>query len=348
MLSKKGIGTFDGKIVEEVTLESAAGVRVSLMNWGVVVRDWQVSVCGKPRSVVLGFETFDPYPVHSPYFGALVGRVANRIDGAQFTLDGKTYRLPANDGANHLHGGPQGLSLRIWEMEPDSATNAIKFSLTSSAGEMGYPGTVRFEAYYTLVGSRLRLDLSALPDAPTPINMTQHNYFNLTGSDTALDHMVHLPSAVAHTAFRTDHVPTGAILPVNGTDLDFRSPRRMRQASGRGVDYNVNYVLAMNRKLSDPVATVTGEDGALALRLFSDQPTVQFYNGFLTDVPAKGHHGRHYGKYSGLCLEDQFFPDAVNHLHFPSIICSPDAPYRHWCEFDISPPKTEPDAHIII
>ncbi|MBU1175785.1 MAG: galactose mutarotase, partial [Alphaproteobacteria bacterium] len=133
------IGEFDGKPVEEAVLESASGVSVAILNWGVVVRDWQVPVAGGARHVVLGFKTFDPYPGHSPYFGAVVGRVANRIRGARFTLDGTTYELAPNEGANQLHGGPGGLARQVWQMDVDSAANAVSFRYDSPDGDMGFP-----------------------------------------------------------------------------------------------------------------------------------------------------------------------------------------------------------------
>ncbi len=336
MPAKKTIGTFADKSVEEITLESTTGVRVSLINWGVVVRDWQVPVAGKPRHVVLGFETFDPYPEHSPFFGALVGRVANRIKDSRFTLNGKTYTLPANEGPNHLHGGPEGIGRQVWEMEADSAANAVKFTYVSPDGAMGYPGTVRFEAIYTLKDNRLRLDLSAQPDRPTPISLVQHQYFNLGQADTVLDHLVHLPDAVARTVAGADLIQNGTIIPVANTIDDFLSPRSMRFGAGRGIDYDLNFVLKTGRDTADPMAIVTGEDKALTLRLFSDRPAVQFYNAVGTDVAVPGLGGKKYGKYSGFCLEDQMPPGALHNAHFPNIICTPDTPYHHWNEIEIA------------
>ena len=140
MVAKHKIGTFGGKSVEETVLKSTTGVEVALINWGVIVRDWRVPIKGKPRSVVLGFDTFEPYLEHSPYFGALVGRVANRIKNSRFTVDGKTYTLPPTEGPNHLHGGPEGIGRQVWDMDVDSAANRVKFTYASPDGAMGYPG----------------------------------------------------------------------------------------------------------------------------------------------------------------------------------------------------------------
>ena len=336
MPTKRKIGAFGGKAVEEIVLESDTGVRVALINWGVVVRDWQVPIAGKQRHVVLGFDTFEPYPDHSPCFGALVGRVANRIKDSRFILDGTTYTLPPSEGPNHLHGGNEGLGRLVWDMEADGAACAARFSLVSPDGAMGYPGTVWFEATYTLAGNRLRLEMSATPDRPTPISLIQHQYFNLGETDTVLDHVVHLPDAVARTVAGPGLIQTGVIVPVANTIDDFLTPRNMHFGAGRGIAYDVNYVLKTNRDTSDPVAVVTGEDGAVTFKLYSAQPAVQFYNGVSTDVKVPGLAGRRYGKYSGFCLEDQMYPGALNNAHFPSIICTPEAPYRHWCEIEIA------------
>ncbi len=335
MLAKKTIGMHAGKPVEEVVLESATGARIALINWGVVVRDWQVPVAGKPRSVVLGFETFDPYPAHSPYFGALVGRVANRIRNSTFTLNGKTYSLPPGEGPNHLHGGPEGIGRQVWDMEIDSAANAVKFTHVSPDGAMGYPGMVRFEATYRLEGNSLYLEMTGMPDRPTPISLVQHQYFNLGETDTVLDHLVHVPDGVARTAAGPDLIQTGAIVPVANTIDDFLNPRSMRFGAGRGINYDLNFVLRAGRDPADPVAIVTGEDGALTLKLYSGKPAVQFYNGVGTDVPVPGLGGRRYGNNSGFCLEDQMYPGALHNPHFPNIICTPDRPYHHWNEIEI-------------
>lgn len=335
MIAKRTIGTFDGKPVEEAVLQSDTGVEVALINWGVVVRDWQVPVDGMPRHVVQGFDTFEPYPDHSPYFGALVGRVANRIKDSRFVLDGKTYQLPASEGPNHLHGGPEGIGRQVWDMDVDSAANSVRFVHTSPDGAMGYPGAVQFEALYTLSGNKLRLEMSGMPDRPTPISLVQHQYFNLSDADTVLDHVMHLPSAVARTVAGADLIQTGAIVPVANTIDDFLSPRAMRFSAGRGIDYDLNFVLDTNRRIEDPIAIVTGEDEALTFRLYSDRPAVQFYNGIGTDVAVPGLGGKRYGKNSGFCLEDQMYPGALHNAHFPSIIATPDKPYRHWCEIEI-------------
>lgn len=328
-------GTHNGKRVDQFRLESDTGVRVDLISYGVVVRDWRVPVAGGARGVVLGFDSFEAYSVHSPHFGSLAGRVANRIKNASFDLNGKTYRLPPNAGALQLHGGEEGLGRQVWEGHVNSATNSVAFTHFSPDGAMGYPGNLNLTAVYTLTGNRLRLDLSATTDQATPISLVQHQYFNLGTTDTVLDHTVQLETS-AYTELGADLAPTGAILPSAGTVYDLRKPRSMRDAAGAPIDYDIGMVLDSGRDITKPIATVAGPDGALTLKLWSDRPGLQFYNGVWTDVAVPGLEGKRYGKHAGFCLEDQFFADAVHNPHFPNIIHSPDRPYRHWCEFEIA------------
>jgi len=329
-------GDFNGKRVDQFHLKSDTGVEVDIIGYGVVVRDWRVPVSGGLRSVVLGFESFAPYPEHSPHLGSLAGRVANRIKGASFELNGKTYTLPANAGALHLHGGPEGLGRQVWQGEADEANNTVRFTHFSPDGAMGYPGNVNFEAYYTLSGNRLKLELRATTDAPTPISLVQHQYFNLgTGADV-LDHTIQVNSSAYTELGKDDLCPTGAILPSRGTQYDLRHPRTMRDASGNPVDYDIGMVLDTGRSYEEPVATARGPDSALTLKLWTDRPGLQVYNGVWTDIPVPGLNGKRYGKHSGFCLEDQAFADAVHNPHFPNIIHSPERPYSHWCDIEIA------------
>lgn len=328
-------GDYQGKRVDQFRLVSDTGVTVDIISYGVVVRDWRVPVRGGERSVVLGFDSFEPYPAHSPHFGSLAGRVANRIKNASFELDGVTYKLAANAGDLQLHGGEEGLGRQVWSGQVDSANNAVRFTHFSPDGAMGYPGNVNFAATYSLRGNRLHLELSATTDRATPISLVQHQYFNLGTTDTVLDHTIQVNSS-AYTELGPDLCPTGAILPSRGTQYDLRKPRTMRDANGAPVDYDIGMVLDTGRKLSDPIATVVSPDQDLTLKLWSDRPGVQVYNGVWTDIPVPGLGGKTYRKHSGLCLEDQNLADAVHNPHFPNIIHSPDRPYSHWCEIEIA------------
>lgn len=331
-ISTKTIGEFGGKPVVQFTLKSDTGVEVDIMTWGVVVRDWRVPVAGGMRSVVVGFDSFAPYPKHSPYFGALAGRVANRIAGASFDLDGKTYKLAENGGGITLHGGPESIGMLNWDGEADDAANAVKFTLFSPDGHMGFPGNVEMTATYSLEGNKLGLVLGAKADSRTPISLVQHQYFNLGTGPDVLDHTYQI-AASAITPTGADLVPTGEILPVAGTDYDFRSPRSMRNADGQPIDYDLNLVLETGRAKDAPAAVVTSPDGALTLKLWTDQPGVQLYNSVWTSVDTGEVK---LGKYSGFCLEDQAFPDALHNAHFPSIIYGPGHDYVHRCEIEIA------------
>lgn len=327
-------GEFQGKRVDQFRLVSDTGVTVDLIGYGVAVRDWRVPVASGERSVVLGFDNFDAYPAHSPHFGSLAGRVANRIKDASFELNGKTYKLPANAGALQLHGGAEGLGRQVWDGQVDEANNAVRFTHFSPDGAMGYPGSVNFAATYRLKGNRLRLELNATADQATPISLVQHQYFNLGTTEDVLDHSIQVNSS-AYTELGSDLAPTGAIMPSRGTIYDLRTPRTMRDAAGKPVDYDMGLALDTGRKTADPIATVVAPDKALTLKLWSDRPGVQVYNGVWTDIPVPGLNGKSYKKHSGFCLEDQAFADAVHNPHFPSVIYSPDRPYSHWCEFEI-------------
>ena len=334
-VSVSTFGEYRGTRVDQFRLTSDTGVSVDLISYGVVVRDWRVPIAGGERSVVLGFDQFDAYPAHSPHFGSLAGRVANRIKNASFELDGVTYKLPPNAGDLQLHGGEEGLGRQVWQGQIDNANNAVRFTHFSPDGAMGYPGNVNFAATYTLSGNNLRLELTATTDRPTPISLVQHQYFNLGTSDHVLDHQIQVNSS-AYTELGADLAPTGAILPSAGTIYDLRQSRTMRDAKGAAVDYDIGMILDTGRKNADPIATVISPDRDLTLKLWSDRPGVQVYNGVWTEVPVPGLNGKTYGKHSGFCLEDQCPADAAHNPHFPNVIYSPDRPYSHWCEFEIA------------
>jgi aldose 1-epimerase len=332
-VSVQPAGEFEGSRVDQFTLTSDSGVEVDILNWGVVVRDWRVPVANGLRHVVLGFDSFAPYPEHSPYFGALAGRVANRIGRARFPLDGSTYEVDANWHGHMLHGGKNGLGRVVWAGEIDRRANAVRFTHRSPDGDMGFPGTVDFTATYRLVGNRLHLEIEGRADRRTPINVVQHQYFNLGTGPDVLDHRFQI-MASAFTDVDDMLIPTGAILPVEGTKWDLRIPRTLRDGEGAPVEYDGNLVLPTGRDPAEPVAIVEAPDGALTLRLWTDRPGIQFYDSVTTEVSVPG--GVHFGHFCGFCLEDQDFPDAVNHPHFPSTIHGPGDDYRHRCEIEIA------------
>lgn len=329
------IGTHEGQEVREASLTSDSGVSLAIIGYGGRVRDWRVPVDNAPRPVVLGFDNWQRYLTDSNYFGAIAGRVANRIGNSRFTLDSRDYRLEPNEGRHHLHGGPGGLSKRVWTLEPDSAGNAVRLAIISADGDMGYPGTAEIEVVYALAGNRVSIAFKARVSEPTPINLVQHHYFNLAGEGDVLGHRLQV-EADRFTPVDGELIPTGEIAEVAGTGNDFRTARTIGGAAGGApVPYDLNLVLRDDRDEAAPAVTLTAPDEALTLRLWTLQPGVQFYNGAYLDGVTGGLDGRTYPAFGGVCLEDQGFPDAPNHEGFPSILATPDAVYAHRVEIEI-------------
>ena len=274
-----------------------------------------------------------PYPEHSPYFGAIVGRVANRIGKAKFSLDGATYALSPNEGANQLHGGPKGFGVRNWTIAAYDG-KSVTLTLDSPDGDMGYPGALDVSVTYTLNGHRLDLEFNATTSQATPVNITQHNYFNLMGQGDVGGHTLWV-AGHAYTRLDDEQIPTGEIVPVAGTDLDFTTPRSLSAPGGGTARIDHNFCLDTRRDPAAPVVVLTAPDNSLTLRLFTDQPGLQVYSGWKLDLDVPGLDGASYPECAGLCLEDQIFPDAINNPHFPSPVITPQAPYRHHCAIEI-------------
>lgn len=318
----KTIGEFEGLPVVEAVLTSEAGALVSVISYGASVRHWQVYVQDQWRSVVLGYPDFDPYKKDPSYLGAIIGRVANRISGASFSLDGRVYHLEAEGKNYQLHGGPGGIGRRNWNLQKEG-DHAISLSINSPAFEMGFPGEVEFKVVYRLEGHRLHIDMSAWVTEQTPISMVQHSYFNLMGDGDVRDHRLMI-DAPAYTVLNGSLVATGEILRVAGTRFDFQQSRPLRGHGDGDDSYDINFVFARGRDVSQAAVEVMAPDGSLTLRLWTDQPGLQLYNAI---------HLNH----RAICLEDQALPNAVNRPEFPSILVSPDQPYRHHCEIEIKP-----------
>lgn len=325
-MKKRLFGRIDGRAVEEVTLESAdAGV--SILSFGATVRDWRVDSAGRSLPMVLGFRTLGDYLEHARSHGAVVGRVANRTANASFELDGRSWQLDANDGRHHLHGGSGGIGRRIWEMEADGAANAVHLSYLSPDGEMGYPGDVHFTVTYRLEGPRLTVEMEGHPDRPTPINLVQHNYYNLAGGADVRDHVMRI-AAEKYTPVDGEGIPTGAIEAVAGTRYDFRRPVSFEASDPERKGVDVNFILDPSRDRDEPSVEVRSDWTSRRLRLWTGEPGLQVFNAPRQEIGAEGHDGQRYGRFSGLCLEAQHFPDSLHHPDWPSIIRSPDAPYR--------------------
>ena len=310
----------DGRLVEQVVLESDRAA-VSILSLGAIVRDWRIDGPGGSLPMVLGFPTVEDYLHHARSHGAICGRVANRTRDARFTLDGREYRLTPNEGPHQLHGGPEGLGARIWAMETDAATGAVELRLASPDGDQGWPGAVDFAVSYRLDGARLVCEMKGVPDRPTPINLANHSYYNLGGGGTVKDHVLRV-AASDYTPTRADLIPTGEIAPVEGTPLDFREPREIKD-----LELDANLVLDADRDAGAPAARVECPRTGVVLELWTAEPGLQVFDAFAMTIAAKGHDGQEYGPFAGLCLEAQHFPDSLHHPDWPSIVRTPEEPY---------------------
>lgn len=326
--------TADGTEVTLYTMTNAKGAVCKMMTYGATVTELEMpDRNGNLGDVILGFDKLDPYLGKIGYLGATIGRVGNRIAKGKFTLDGKTYSLATNDGPNHLHGGNTGFDKRIWQADPKATPEgpAIVFSYTSPDGEEGYPGTLKVQVTYTLTNrNELKIDYQATTDQATPINLTNHTYFNLAGGGTVLHHELTL-NADAYTPVDDTLIPTGEIAKVAGTPMDFRKAkpigRDLNQLTNKPQGFDHNWVLRPGHgvrwaaKVHDPA---TGRD----MEVLTDQPGIQFYSGNFLDGTLTGRNGVVYHQHDALCLETQHFPDSANEPKFPNAILRPGETYR--------------------
>lgn len=326
-------GSVDGNGVLEAALTGPGGMEMRVLSWGAVVRDLVVPSANGPQRVVLGLNSIEDYIAHSPYFGAIVGRYANRIDHARFTLDGETFRLDANEGRNQLHGGSHGFGTRLWTII-DRQPSSLTLALVSGDGDMGYPGRLVATCTYSLdEPSTVRIVLEATCDRPTPVNLTTHGYFNLDGSpDISSHHLMIRADYITPTA--PDLIPTGEIRRVENTDYDFNTLRPIgaAQLMQHRTTYDINYVLKDGDDELTHAATLMSRRSGLSMELWTSEPGVQFYDGHLLNVPVPGLGGAHYGPHAGLCLEPQRFPDGPNKAHFPACILEPGTVSRQVSE----------------
>ena len=348
MFAKEGITkkpwgkTSDGAAVELYTLTNANGMQVSISDYGALVTSLLVpDRDGKLEDVVLGYETVDDYIKDSPYFGAVVGRYGNRIAKGSFTLDGKTYdKLAINNEPNHLHGGLKGFDKVVWKAKPFETENgpALELTYRSVDGEEGYPGNLDVKITYMLGNDNtLAVNYEATTDKATPINLTQHSYFNLAGQGNGdiLKHEVML-NADGFTPVDETLIPTGEIKPVEGTPFDFRKPTaigaRVDDTSDEqikfGGGYDHNFVLNKEgTKDATLAARVTEPTTGRMMEVYTTEPGVQFYVGNFLDGSLTGKGGKVYQKRYGFCLETQHYPDSPNQPNFPSTILKPGEKY---------------------
>jgi aldose 1-epimerase len=327
--------TPDGTPVELYTLKNGK-MTAKVMTYGAILTELHVpDRNGKIADVVLGFDTLAGYLAGHPYFGATTGRVANRIAGGKFTLDGKEYILAVNNGPNSLHGGLKAFDKKVWKAEAVSGPSgpAVKFSYTSPDGEEGYPGNLAVTVTYTVTAdNELKIDYTATTDKATPLNLTNHSYFNLgsPASGDILNHELTL-EADQYTPSDDTLIPTGQLAPVKGTPLDFTAPKaigsRFAELTGEPRGYDHNYVLRGERKTPTLGARVYDPDSGRVLEMFTTEPGVQFYTANFLDGSLKGKGGVVYKKHQGFCLEAQHFPDSIHHPNFPSTVLKPGETY---------------------
>lgn len=330
--------TDDGTPVELYVLTNTKGVTAKIMTYGALLTEMHVpDRDGKFDDVVLGFDNLKGYLAGHPFFGTTVGRVANRIAKGKFKLDGKEYTLATNNGPNALHGGLKGFDKKVWKAEPVPGKDSVgvKFTYRSPDGEEGYPGNLTSTVTYTLTNeNELKIDYAATTDKATPVNLTNHSYFNLGGikGGNILNHELML---VASQYTPTDEtlIPTGEIKPVKGTPLDFTNPTpigariaQLKDYPGGGYDHN--YVIRRDGEALVLAADVYEPKTGRELLMYTTEPGVQLYTGNFLDGKLKGKGGVAYGKHYGFCLEAQHYPDSVNHPNFPSIILMPGKTYK--------------------
>ena len=331
--------TRSGEDVAAVTI--ADGVRAVVLTYGGVIARLEVPGRDGPANVVLGLNNLVTYETLSPSFGATLGRYANRIGGACFTLDGTQYWLTANEGGNTLHGGTKGFSKRVWTIVERSAT-AVTLADVSPAGEEGFPGTLRTQVRFAVEGTTLRLHYRAETDAPTVLNLTNHSYFNLAGegSGDVWAHEVRL-AADQIVELGADGIPTGRLLDVTGTPFDFRVPEkvgtRVREADPQimaGLGYDACFILRGSGLREAAVVREASSGRVMTVR--TDQPAVQLYSANKLTGALVGPSGRAYRSGDGLCFETQHFPDSPNHPSFPTTVLRPGAVFETQTEYVFS------------
>ena len=345
-ITEKSFGNYYNAPVIEYTITNSSGMQAGILNYGgTITKLITPDKNGKMGDVVLGFETFGGYTQkNEPYMGALVGRYANRIANAKFTLDGKTYKLAPNNFGNSLHGGNVGFDKVIWNVEK-IGDSSLKLTYQSKDGEEGYPGNLNVQVLYTLGSDNsLKIDYTASTDKATPVNLTNHYYFNLSaGKDsTVVDHVLQL-NADKYTPVNDQLIPTGQIDDVKGTPFDFTTPK----AIGKDIDkikggFDHNLILSKKGNDADSsrehqAATVYDPSSGRYMEVFTTQPGIQFYSGnFLNGDLQTTKGGQRYVAHAGLCLETQHYPDSPNESSFPSTILKPGETYRETTVYKFS------------
>lgn len=334
-ISEKPFGNFEGRAVTEYTISNASGMQVSILNYGgtvtkIITKDKN----GKDGDVILGYDSLSGYLQKSnPYFGCLVGRYANRIANGKFSLDGKEYTLAANNNGQSLHGGLKGFDKVMWNAEKLPGDSSLKLTYISKDGEEGYPGNLTVEVVYSLSSANeLKIGYKATTDKATPVNLTNHCYFNLSaGTDsTILGHELMLV-ADKYTPVNDKLIPLGKYNDVKNTPFDFTNSKLI----GKDIDsvrggYDHNWVLNRNGNGLEKVAVLFHPASGRIMEVFTTEPGIQFYSGNFLDGTLTGCvGGKPYVLHGGLCLETQHFPDSPNQPSFPNTILKPGETYSH-------------------
>jgi aldose 1-epimerase len=324
----------DGTAIESYTLESGRGSAAKLITYGASLSElWMPDRAGKLGDVVLGLPNLQAYLDPHPFFGGTIGRYANRIAKGRFALDGCEYQLAINNPPNSLHGGKIGFDRRVWRAEAfrSSAAAAVRFIYLSKDGEENYPGNVKVTVTYTLTeADELRLEYTAETDKATPLNLTNHSYFNLAGSGDILDHVLYL-NADQYTPVDTTLIPTGEIRSVVGTPFDFLHPMAIQKHIAEITDiggYDHNFVLNGPAGTLRIAARLVEPNSGRQMEVWTTEPAIQFYSGIHLDGSVAGKGGVAYKKFGGLCLETQHYPDSPNHPSFPSAVLRPASRFR--------------------
>lgn len=337
-------GETDGKKVMLFTLRNASGSEVKITNYGGIVTEWNFpEKSGKVSSIVLGFDSLKTYLAGHPFFGAIAGRYANRIAKGQFVIDGQTYTLAKNNGENHLHGGQKGFDLQVWEAKAvEGADPSVELTYLSVDGEEGYPGNLQVKVVYTLTSkNELVIDYTATTDKATHLNLTNHSYFNLTGTpaNTVLNHDLQM-MADQYTPVDAGLIPTGELASVTGTPFDFTAAAkigsRIEQTGGDPYGYDHNFVLNGDAGTLRKVVVVTDSLSGRKLEMATTQPGVQLYTGNFLNGSIKNDEGVPYNRNTGFCLETQHFPDSPNKPDFPTTLLKPGETYKETTVYTIS------------
>jgi len=348
-IKKESFGkTTGGEQIELYSLTNKKGMEVSITNFGATVVTLKVpDRSGKAADIVLGYDTLDGYENGTSYFGATVGRYGNRIAGGKFSIDGKTYTLPKNNGENTLHGGIVGFNKRVWKAQEIASKEGESLEMTylSADGEEGFPGNLSAKVVFTLPAERneLRIDYTATTDKDTVLNLTNHSYFNLSGEGNGdiLDHVMTLHSKQFTPVDKT-LIPTGELKNVGGTPMDFNSAtaigKRINENDEQlvfGKGYDHNWVLTRAGGGLSMAAEAYDPKSGRKLEVLTTEPGVQFYSGNFLDG-AKGKGNKPYPQRAAFCLETQHFPDSPNHANFPSTLLKPNAVFHSQTVFRFS------------